>query len=1648
MFIAGEFITGNNKIIKVSIYTNCNQEKYKNTPDIEIGGDELKFTANPVEYRTERNSEFDTLISTTATIHLLVKNPPTYLYTKDYLNTQVCIYVEGESLPVFAGYLSPMNFSQSFESEWDEIDINCIDYIATLKYRTFTKDSSWLSLSEILLFAFNNYMPYIDANNLKYLYRLDKDKGDFFSLINNIYLRGQSIMGKNRKDFPKLSEVLNEVLQFLNLKCYSVGNKIKLVASQYITEDNIESPQLLTIDKAGFDTPNISIDEIYNQIELKIDTADIDTDDLKIISTDRLKALFNTKQLYYIEYSLTFKDGKEAQKASDRKQGWQYFMNLLERGYIDLTKTPKKEIRGTQNVEAFFIRVKDDAQWTFKWNRTAEGTDPDEGENAELIPLDLKPYHQHRIPYYMGKNLTAAFLSFGSIVYKYDPNDNSFPANIKMEDNLVLSVNGNRELFDAKETYPKVKDLCKAIPFAKYQSESSFQVFSPDDDKDLYYIIFKGSITLNPVKEIHALEGDFTTIEDGKVRYYARQYFKIDKDYNVPCEDKVNNTFTGDGRHSGLHGTLPFYHDFGSGTYAFSKDGEHGYCTADNTYQFVFEDKINKFPILQCMLIIGDKCLIEDKDSQGMPFNFHWIRYKEPKDCKDEAEYYAQSFSIGIDPKTGDYLIGQEYQIANNINYTYNLDTEGMAIPIHKSDYLSGAVRFIILTPIYMYKRAKRIQGLTPTQPFPEGIEMSLGEDLPVLPYVKNIILKDFTLTFTNSKGEEIITKSEQKDVIYQSKADKGFINKYDKTEFKINSAFNHEQRQIAGLRRNPNLSTVIIRDKENTRHEPLNNVYSPNLNVTAKAEQLYVDYYYNLLHRPRLTVHTSLYNIPFNSVGSFIGDKIKLPAFNNRIFYIYDAAFNIINSELFITLKECPPKEKVITIEDISQSDYNRFIDEVNKRKVELQKNNYDGLFTEPLKDIKKPIEINRDDSKELKDNERIFTPIAIFSRAKANTIQKTIILPSANGADGAKGENGADGADGQDGHTLTATAVLTGVYYNYFLIDVTSYVKVYYDDKEVTDYDVLYRYKGAGVKDWTAKDTRKRDSWGETARRDGTPLIVEYEVEYKGLKTFTTARLNNKEDEPRPNLLWNTSFNGITRSEMADDKILKSKLNIEHYSHSNLPALLFKGKGYDGSNAVQIVDKKRLATFKWNGIKVKPNTTYTISTWVRFFNLDGKGKMACDSYLSKDGKEEFVSYSKHPYNYIRRELREWTLAFWTFNSYQYDTLSVNFIANPDTGGDGHAQLQISQPKLEEGAFPTKWRDLEITPDSLLNAGIDINKKEIIATADNFKVQNQKGERTAIVDREGNFTAKTLNTTDKGAGHINVHDNLIEFFKPNTKQPARTIGYDAVTKTWIDKCFDSEGNVLWELSEFGYIKHYTSERWEHKYNGYITTKNIKAFFQDTPSALNDIFDKQNENVKDPIFIYRAARDTNGEIIKSENYSKEEAIDMNGRLFTRGNVWHKIDHGDISGGGGALNPFGSIREARPKEQMFAINHVNTYGGYIPFTGVVFTEETGYGFYMRYNQPVGTPPFDYNKIREEYDLTDELYRVEFKDINNVQGALITVINNGREVETFKVYRNHRRKDIDTGGGGGNPSDPATPDLPDYPDDPDDNPHFKP
>jgi hypothetical protein len=59
------------------------------------------------------------------------------------------------------------------------------------------------------------------------------------------------------------------------------------------------------------------------------------------------------------------------------------------------------------------------------------------------------------------------------------------------------------------------------------------------------------------------------------------------------------------------------------------------------------------------------------------------------------------TFSLGINPSIGDYLLCKEWSISNTLKASSNVDAEGTAIPIKASDNLSGEITFRIISPVY-----------------------------------------------------------------------------------------------------------------------------------------------------------------------------------------------------------------------------------------------------------------------------------------------------------------------------------------------------------------------------------------------------------------------------------------------------------------------------------------------------------------------------------------------------------------------------------------------------------------------------------------------------------------------------------------------------------------------------------------------------------------------------------------------------------------------------------------------------------------------------------------------------------------------------------------------------------------------------------
>ena len=602
-------------------------------------------------------------------------------------------------------------------------------------------------------------------------------------------------------------------------------------------------------------------------------------------------------------------------------------------------------------------------------------------------------------------------------------------------------------------------------------------------------------------------------------------------------------------------------------------------------------------------------------------------------------------------------------------------------------------------------------------------------------------------------------------------------------------------------------------------------------------------------------------------------------------------------------------------------------------------------------------------------------------------------------------------EGQDGRDGHSLVTKVFMEGSYRNGFTKGVKSYVKVYYDGQEVTDFKASYRYKGGGFSDWSATEIKSSDAWGD-AQRDGSTLYVEYAVEYKGLKALATGRLDNiqdgkkgsdavsynlipmqeaavaykadsgkklvrlflaykiqktvgevtrelalgeegiklsvagitktfvsiggayvldkkdveyketnidtyivtlkkgsdivdqrivpitfkpkvvfdidtvngkitsqieaangkinsverdlnqtkatvgdlneqytqlnmKSDEisltvnngTRPNLLWGSDLdlsevqdkirlayhngdviqqNTAKKEELqrqldatptndtakrndlqkqindCDNKITTAKKNVSECKaaiHKHLGVGIastkidskewfeyLKGGGVAGADALKFKAMKDTAEFAglfWEinagaarNLQLKPNTLYTLSTWVRTeFDKDAQGyanfvfeafkKEKADS-AQRVGRLSFKATSSwfEPIN-------EWTRVSATFTTEELQYGSVAMWVN----GTKPATLYICRPKLEEGDKPTPWCAYDGTTEALLASGLDIKNRKMIATTDNFLVQNNKGERTFMVDEKG--ALRSIDTSGKGcivlrpeAGYISILDS------------------------------------------------------------------------------------------------------------------------------------------------------------------------------------------------------------------------------------------------------------------------------------------------
>lgn len=923
MLYTGQFRDINDTLYTVKILTNNDSSTTRT-----IGENGLYFSGEPVIINGETKDTF---------AQLLVKSCEINLVSEDYIGDDlwaanarsIVVNVFKGSDCIFAGFVEPNAFNQPFAKPLEGFTLNCIDAISILQYYNYkdalptTFDSirqnagtaSFMSMIDDMFDLFTSLD--IDGNHtIRLLY--DKSKGvtqgNESSVFSELGMAESFIVGDEIDDVWTQEDVLKEILKYLNLHITQQGfdffifdwNTLRTRRNTWVdilnnTSVTLRTPtnHTLTSDMHGSDDTNITVDDVYNQIQVKCKLENEETIIVNPLEKDDLDSLFASKQLYCREY----------QTYVETKQHALYAMGNFRNMLLDMALEHNDKYAST--TTDWYLRAMINKNWLLHPNN---GT----GDSTDLYQQDANGvyYNQWDVAKQVNDNrLTPMIFQMGSVERDAKQADNSPIGKVSMTNYMYISVNGNKD-DDPLDCEPTALELENHSPMIEYLGGSAGSTYSPSDDLTTNYLVFSGKLQLQPTPELvlpvayyrstyatlmnlanesvdpnnpnpmHTMQQmvtySHTTSDkevddedkDEKGRLYTQKFFTMQ--YPTDPIDEIMYI------HGGGYSLNPPCKDVGT------KELAYHY----SEYEFWHRtDLVSKLPILECELIIGNKRLIEtDMDEWGNS-TFQWVTLgQEPTYvwAEDGNTYTITTFTLGVNPKLDDYIIGTEFDLQNTITVPMNLDTEGTAIPITKADAVSGAVQFRILGPINT-----TYDEITRRHPIWFRGERWSSTTKYVLAHTQNIIIKDFEAkVYSDNAGNDVALP---KDLIYMSDETNQFINKNDSTTFNFITQLSGEECYEKGIKAGINVNAVI----DMTSGTPLSSIYNATTQETAKAEEHYVDAYYREYSVPRIIMEATMHTSDINWRNTYTSNTLY------RNFFIEKQSDNLRLANSTITFKE-----------------------------------------------------------------------------------------------------------------------------------------------------------------------------------------------------------------------------------------------------------------------------------------------------------------------------------------------------------------------------------------------------------------------------------------------------------------------------------------------------------------------------------------------------------------------------------------------------------------------------------------------------------------------------------------------------------------------------------------------------------------------
>ena len=793
----------------------------------------------PVVIETKSENWEDVFVNSKATVNLVTDGLLSGLYASAVTDTTVEIRCDDGLL--FKGYVEPRAYTQEFSDETNGVTLNCVDGLTAMQYYPFRnvrthgdylkamESSKMSSMQSLLLECLSS-----SCSGIPVYYDQSKKYVGASVIFDALYVNESIYLGSDYDNVKSCYSVVEDLLRYLGLHILEACGGIYIFSRESLGR-TIDWDQIggslsdtgatwqwdggaLSNDHLGGTDGSIDIGEVFNQVALTISPTKSSTVLQSPLESSGTVPVLGGRVKYITEYA-TDGTGKSAAKA---------FWNLVKDGTDD-------KYDGNKVWKDWFVRPMRNLYW-----KMGHGSGPESSVTDVAGSVQPGPKRAESLVDTLRSGANALLVSSGTVDHKPGTGDTSKQATVSMSTELVISVNGNG---DDNSPYPTDDSINGSMPLASYVNGDASAIYSPSDPGQKNYLVFSGSLLLCPLMT--------TAFDVEKIRKYddGLQFYKryVLDNYGGPvlatagalCVPSRDN---GDGRYLAFEWWQNGLSQGSAhkGWVPYTDDGpqEYEYKTSDG------KDTMDKFDVLWCMLRIGDKVLVEDKSKSGGLDAFSWVSYKTLSDCgNDVDEYLKQTFTIGVDPKIGDKMIGQEFQIGTNFDYTTNISADdGMAIPLPYESRLHGDLQLEILGvdngPWEHYHKVRHATMFRHSK--------WSSDTIPLMAHVSDVVIRNFSVKFY-SDGEN---SDEDTDIVYLSRADSLYSNKKEIAGSAIHSGFTSAEVNAYNLNDKILRSTVcdgsgqaVLSVEDSVRGE------------SGKPEKLYVDELWQRLHVPRVTL-------------------------------------------------------------------------------------------------------------------------------------------------------------------------------------------------------------------------------------------------------------------------------------------------------------------------------------------------------------------------------------------------------------------------------------------------------------------------------------------------------------------------------------------------------------------------------------------------------------------------------------------------------------------------------------------------------------------------------------------------------------------------------------------------------------------------